>query len=300
MDSIKSLKIFVRLAENGSFSKTARELSLGQASVSKQISALEKMLKTKLISRTTRQLKLTEAGEKFKIQASAIVEQYDFVIGEFKELKAKPSGLIRLSSTNLIGREYIVPILAEFNKSYPEIVVDHYLSEAQSNLVLEGIDLTIRLGEMTDSTHRALQIGALSRVTVASKDFLKHFGVPKHPLDLERFPCVTYNGAPPVWDYQENGKSAQVKVTGPYRANNTEALKAACMEGLGIFRGSTTAVEKELKDKKLVEILSKFEIENVPVFAVTPGNKYLPEKVKVLISFLQGRFKNKKVFNPKL
>jgi DNA-binding transcriptional LysR family regulator len=179
MDRFQSFQLFVRVVENGSFSLTARETAISQATVSKQISDLELSLGVKLLARTTRRLNLTEAGERFYNDAKALLEQLDHIVSDVKSQKAKPAGTLRLATAIMFGRRQITPLLPLFRERYPDITIEHYLNDAPTDLVRDGIDLSLKVGQMKDSTHQARLLGTTPRVTVASPGFIETFGMPR-------------------------------------------------------------------------------------------------------------------------
>lgn len=298
MDEFRALRVFVRVVENGSFSKTAKDFQVSQATISKQIGELEENLKTKLLSRTTRSISVTEAGEKLYTQAKLILEQYSAAIGDVKNLRQKPSGTVRLGSTVLMGREFITPALKQFHELYPDIVVEHYVSDSNTDLVKYGIDVTIRVGDgLKDSTLMARKLLTMKRITAASKDFLKKYGIPKTPEDLEKFPCILNLGSdhPGRWEFlTKDGKKKIVNVTGPYGTNSADTLLAACNAGLGILRLTPLGFDKGFTSGNLVRILENYENDTISLYAVTPSISFVPQKTKVLIDFIHREFKTNK------
>jgi DNA-binding transcriptional LysR family regulator len=295
MDKFQSLQLFVRVVENGSFTLTAKEASLSQATVSKQVSELERELKAKLLSRTTRKLHLTEAGEKFYQNAKLILEQYSHAVGEVRNLKQQPAGTLRLASSIIFGRKYITPMLPRFMERYPDIVIEHYLSDSLTDLVQEGIDLSIRIGEMKDSSYQARRIGLTKRVTVASKAFVNRHGMPAHPRDLEKLPCLIYLGSsnPYEWKYfDKSGEAIVVKVDGPYRVNVSEAMREAILAGIGIFQAPIWLLGEELDTGKFVRLLTDYDTRGIPISAVMPESNYVPQKTRAMINFLAEEFKS--------
>jgi DNA-binding transcriptional LysR family regulator len=294
MDRLQSLLIFIRIIENTSFSATAREMHLTQSSISKHLDALESQLKTKLITRTTRQLHLTEEGEKFYRQAKSILEQYDYAIGEVKNSKANPSGTIRLATSVFFGRRYVTPLLAKFLNLYPEISLEHRLNDRIVDLIEEGIDLSIRIGEQKDSTYMARRIGLAKRVTVAAPELLQTYGLPKHPRELANYPCIIFSGLknPHSWNYvgKKEGEFV-VSVKGRYQTDVSEAMREALCAGIGIFPAPAWLIGRELQSGQLQQILQEFEPMASPIYAVTPPSAYVPQKVKLLTDFLANEFR---------
>jgi DNA-binding transcriptional LysR family regulator len=295
VDRLQALQILVRVVENASFSATAREMHLTQSSISKSLGALESQIKTKLITRTTRQLHLTEEGEKFYRQAKAILEHYDYAICEVKNFQTQPSGTIRLATSVFFGRSYITPILSGFFTRYPDINLEHRLDDQLVDLIEEGIDLSIRIGALQDSSYKSRRIGLARRVTVASPDLIKIHGLPKHPNELVNFPCIIFSGLknPYSWNYEDKQKRAiVVSVNGSYKTNVSEAIREALIAGIGVFPAPFWLVAPELQSGKLKQILRQFEPNASPIYAVTPPSTYVPQRVKLLTDYLAGEFKH--------
>lgn len=299
MDRLLSLHHFVRVVENGSFSGTAKEASVTQATISKQIGELEHELKTKLLSRTTRSLHLTEAGKRFYEQAKLILEQYNFAVGEIRNLKQKPAGTLRLASSIVFGRKYITPLIPKFIERYPDINIEHHMSDAMTDLVQEGIDLSIRIGDMKDSTYQARRIAVTRRVTIASKGLIKKYGMPQHPRDLSKFPCIIYLGqkAPYEWKYfDKRGNPIFVDITGPYRVNASEGVREAVLAGVGVFYAPVWLFGDEIQKNDLVHLLADYESPSLPIHAVMPQSAYIPQKTRTMIDFLAEEFKKNPSF----
>ncbi len=295
MDRLQSLQIFVRVIENGSFSATATEASVSQATVSKQVSDLEAFLGVKLLARTTRRLRLTEAGERFYKDAKGVLEQFDHVVGETRKLEGKPAGTLRLATAVMFGRRQVTPLLPRFRERYPDIDIEHYLSDAPTDLVRDGIDLAIKVGEQKDSTHQASRLGTVRRVTAASPAFLKRSGTPRRPSDLAELACLIFLGqaTPFEWRYVDRvSGSVTVPVAGGYRADTTEALLEAALAGMGLYNGPLSTCGEEILAGRLVLLLSDFEPEPVPLFAVMPHTAHVPQKTRVLIDFLREQFRH--------
>ena len=295
MDRLHSLQIFVRVVENGSFSVTAAEASLSQATVSKQISDLEAYLGVKLLARTTRRLHLTEVGERFYKDAKGLLEQFDHVVGETRNLEGRPAGTLRLATAVMFGRRQITPLLPRFRERYPDIEIEHYLSDSATDLVRDGIDLAIKVGEQKDSTHQASRLGTVRRVTAASPAFLKLVGTPQQPSDLTGLPCLIFLGqaTPFEWRYvQRGGGTLTVSVAGGYRADTMEALLEAALAGMGVYNGPLSTCGEEILAGRLVPLLSDFEPEPIALFAVMPHTAYVPQKTRVLLDFLREQFRH--------
>ncbi len=295
MDRFQSLHIFIRVVENGSFSLTATEAAVSQATISKQVSDLEAFLGVKLLARTTRRLHLTEAGQRFYQEAKGLLERFDHVVGETRSLESKPAGTLRLATAVMFGRRQITPLLPRFRKRYPDIVFEHYLSDSSTDLVRDGIDLAIKSGEQKDSTHQAIRLGTVQRVTAAAPAFLKQWGTPRQPSDLAGLSCLIFLGqtVPFDWSYWEAGRrDLTVTVSGFYRADTTEALLEAALAGMGIYNAPLSTCGEEISAGRLVRVLTEFEPAPIPLFAVMPHSAHVPQKTRVFIDFLREQFRH--------
>lgn len=293
MDRFSALEIFVRVVEIGSFSRTADALSISQSTVSKQITELEKQLQAKLFSRTTRRLFLTDAGERFYEQAKLILEQYAMALGDALNTRQTPSGTLRIATPILLGRKQLTPLLPRFFQRYPEIVIEHYLSDSATDLIRDGVDVSIRVGEMKDSSHQARKLGALQPVTVASPVFLERYPAILHPRDLARVPCLIYLHGPTPFEWSFSGAAGEtvsVVVDGPYRVNVFEALCEAALAGLGVLRAPLSACGADLEAGRLVRLLADYDAAIVPIYAVMPASSWIPQKTRVMVDFLVEEF----------
>ncbi|MFJ5300256.1 LysR family transcriptional regulator [Pseudomonas sp. NPDC088368] len=293
VDRFAALEMFARVVELGSFSKTAIELSVSQSTVSKQMSDLENHLQIRLLSRTTRRLSLTEAGEAFYADAKSILSQYARAVGDVVQAGQTPSGTLRIATPVLFGRKHLTPLLPVFFERYPEIVVEHVLSDSTMDLVRDGIDLSIHIGELKDSSHHGRKLGMLQPVTVASPAFLKDRPAILHPRDLVSVPCLIDLGqiAPFEWPFREStGEPCLIAVNGPYRVDVFEALCEAAIAGLGVLRAPLSACGEDLRAGRLVRLLTEFDPGFVPIHAVMPASSWIPQKTRVMVDYLIETF----------
>ncbi|MFJ3485917.1 LysR substrate-binding domain-containing protein [Pseudomonas sp. NPDC090202] len=300
MDRFAALEIFVRVVETGSFSGTATELSISQSTVSKQVKDLENRLQARLLSRTTRRLSLTDAGETFYEQAKGILEQYSMALGATAHARQSPSGTLRIASPILLGRKQLTPLLPRFFERYPGITVEHHLSDSATDLIRDGVDLSIRVGEMKDSSHQARKLGAFQPVTVASPEFLQRYPTIAHPRDLAAVPCLIYLSQPMpyTWSFTDaHGDACSVDVDGPYRVSVFEALCEAALAGLGVLRAPLSACGADLQAGRLVRVLPDYNAAFVPIYAVMPLSSWMPQKTRVMVDFLVEEFRGNACLN---
>lgn len=286
--------MFVRVVETGSFSAVAKEMNSTQPTISKNIAELESWLGAKLLSRSTRSLRLTETGTDYYERCVAIladVEDAEQMVGH---LQTQPRGTVRISTVVAFGRLHLVPRLEGFFKRYPEIRVDIRLSDRVVDLVEEGVDVAIRMGELADSSLIAKKLCTSPYVTVASPGYLKVNGIPKHPRDLREHNYIVYSdaGARSETRFKDHDEPFFVKVDGNLTTNNTEALRAALVAGIGIARTPRWLVADSIEAGQLVPVLAPFQPEPLAIHAVYPPGRHLPSKVRSFIDYISEEFKD--------
>jgi len=295
MDVMQSMAVFRRVVEAKSFSAVARETNMSQSTVSKHIASLEERLDTKLLNRSTRFLKLTEAGKEYYHHCIRILNDFQEAEASIGKGKINPTGTLRISTSAAFGRTCIVPYLNEFLASYPDINIDLIFDDDYTDLVKEGIDLAIRIGPLEDSSLIARKIGSSPRVVVASTDYLVKHGRPKKPADLLKHDCLFYSlqKSPDLWYFnstQEGDES--IRVSGRLKASSPDAICDATIAGLGISILGEWYVRDYVKQGKLKIILPDYKPTAYDIHAVYPERKFVPQKVKRMISFLSEKINN--------
>jgi len=294
MDVMHSMAVFRRVVEAKSFSAVARETNMSQSTVSKHIASLEERLDTKLLNRSTRSLKLTEAGKEYYQHCIRILNDFQEAEASVGKGKIDPTGTLRISTSAAFGRTYILPYLDEFLSTYPDIKIDLIFGDKYTDLVKEGIDLAIRIGPLEDSSLIAKKIGSSPRVVVASPEYLVNHGRPKKPADLVKHDCLFYSlqKSPDLWYFnstQEGDES--IRVNGRIKASSPDAVCDATLEGLGISILGEWYVRKHLKSGRLIKILPDFKPTAFDIHAVYPERRFVPQKVKRMIQFIADKIK---------
>jgi len=294
MDVMSSMAVFRRVVEAKNFSAVARETNMSQSTVSKHIAALEERLGTKLLNRSTRSLKLTEAGKEYYHHCIRILNDFQEAEASIGKGKIKPTGTLRISTSAAFGRTCLLPYLDEFFSAYPDINIDLLFDDDYIDLVKQGIDLAIRIGPLADSTLIARKIGTSPRVVVASTDYLVKHGRPKKPADLIKHNCLLYSlqKSPDLWYFnsaQEGDES--VRVSGRLKASSPDAICDATMEGLGISVLCEWYARKYIQEDRLKVILHDYHPTAYDINAVYPERKFVPQKVKRMIEFLAEKAK---------
>lgn len=288
MDLLIPMKAFVRVVEAGSFTAVATERNTTQPTISRQIAALEEHLGARLLTRTTRALTLTDDGRAFyehALRALEAVGEAENAVGRRQE---KPTGTLRLAVPVVLGRLHIVPRLAPFLARYPDVSIDLTMSDGFIDLVEQGIDLAIRVGEITDESLVARKIGMVRRLTVASPAYLKSNGTPRTPGDLQRHDCIVYTrlATGNRWHFASKDGPLSVTVSGRYRVDNSEAVREGVLAGLGIAVIPAFAFSDEITEGKVRVLLKSYEPKLLPLNAVYPSRRYVPPRVRAMIDFL--------------
>lgn len=286
MTAISDLDIFARVARTGNMSAAGREMGLSPAVVSKRVSLLEEQLGARLFQRTTRQLTLTETGEGYFKRVvdilSLVEEAEDFV----SRRNTKPRGLLKITAPTSFSRFHIAPYLAEFMQRYPDIELDFHLTDNYVDIIREGFDLAIRIGELQDSSLVAKKLAPDNRVICGAPGYLEKFGAPKTLADLEDHTCLSA-GAQDVWRVEGPGGQRQIRVKGAVRSNSAELVREALLSGLGLGLRSTWEIGSELSAGRLKVVLPEFRgSSNVAIYAVYPCREFMPSKVNVFIEYL--------------
>ncbi len=291
-DRLQELAVFVRAAESGSFSRAARELGLSQPSVSRIIGELEARLGVKLLLRTTRRITATDAGALFLDRAREILTEVEDAEDAARGLDSL-RGIIRLAIPVLYGTREIIPRLPKFLAAHPMLQVEMAVVDARQDLVAEGADLAIRLGELDNSAFGTRKLQTLERMVVASPFYLKARGTPKTPADLASHDCIFGPGnfGRDSWSFTKNGTEVSVDVRGRIHTDSGPGAFASVMAGLGIAMASTVMAGPEVKAGSLIPLLRSYRIEPVEVHAIFPGGRRPSAKVRALVDFLVQELK---------
>jgi DNA-binding transcriptional LysR family regulator len=293
MDRLEAMSIFLAVVEAGSLSGAARRQKTPLATVSRKISELESHLQTKLFNRSTHKVVLTEAGSSYVVACKRILadvmEAERAVSGEY----AAATGGLTVTAPVGLGRAYLIPILAEFLKAYPEIDVELVLNDRIMSLPEEQIDVALRMGLLPDSSLMALRLGGIRRIFCASPTYLAARGTPRTPNDLAGHDCVSYPSllSPDVWTFAGDESNLAVRVHSRLVVSNAEAACDAARAGIGITAAFSYLVESALKAGTLTTLLDEFQPPAWPVSLVYMAGRFLPIKVRAFLDFAAPRLK---------
>ncbi len=285
------------LAQQGSYTAAAARLGVSKAAMSQRIAELEGAAKVTLVQRTTRSLRLTEAGQRLVDDTRASFEQIEQSFAQVRDLAEQPGGLLRVTTPVALARQQLVPLLADFLKNYPDVRIELDLSDRLSALATEGFDLAIRHTARPPDTHVAWALCATASVLVATRAYLRKHGEPKTPDDLQAHNCLHYPRAQetPAWTFEpcdpQGGERVTVPVSGSLAANNSEALREAALMGAGIALMPDFSAQAALRQGKLVRVLPDWKPVGAfaeTIYAIRPYAPHVPRAVTALVAHLRG------------
>tara|TARA_R110002167_G_scaffold53_2_gene382 strand:- start:101437 stop:102303 length:867 start_codon:yes stop_codon:yes gene_type:complete len=275
---------FVNIAETESFTQASKKMAISTAQVSRQISALEKRLDTKLFYRTTRKVSLTAEGRVFYQHCRSVLDGLDEAERAITNLQSKPHGKIKLTAPITYGEQQIMPLVNDFMKNYADVEVYANLSNQKIDLVEEGYDLAIRLGKLADSTLMAKKLGKRVNYACASPTYLNKYGVPHSLSELNKHSCLL--GTLDYWHFREAGKEKKIRVSGRLRYNSGYSLVDAALKGLGIVQLPDYYIQQYLQSGELVSFLDNYREPDEGIWAVYPHNRHLSPKIRLLVDYL--------------
>lgn len=288
MDLLSAMRTFRTVVELESFSAAARQLDLVNSAVSRQVAELERHFGCQLLYRTTRAMHLTSEGKYYLEQFNEVLTRLDGLESRSRQQEGRIAGRLRITAPTEVGKLGIHRDVTAFLHRHPEVEISWLLVNRFVNLVEEGIDLAIRVGPLEDSGLIARHYDDTRVKLVASPDFLAAHGMPAHPRELARLPCVidSSNLQPGRWSYRDGDRERQVSVTGNIEANLGELAAEFAAAGLGITRLPDFLVCPYLETGELLSVLEPFELPPLPVSLVYPANRIANPVLKALVGFL--------------
>lgn len=290
MDRLDAMRLFVRVAEIGSFSAVAQQLGIARSVVTRQIAALEAHLGCKLMARSTRRLTLTSAGTGYLEKCRVILNLVEAAETDIAAERLTPRGNIRISLPLSFGLKRVAPLLLDFARDYPEVGLDMDYSDRRQNLIEEGIDLSIRITRQLAAGDVARKLGVSRMKVVAAPNYLARHGRPLQPAELAHHEFLGYTlaGTGTV-QFVVDGQPLAVHVRSRLNANNGDVLMEAAARGMGITCHPDFIVDEYLADGRVEQILTDFPLPELGIYAMLPGNRQVPHRVRVLMDFLVER-----------
>ncbi|WP_339773232.1 LysR family transcriptional regulator [uncultured Paraglaciecola sp.] len=282
---------FVAVAETHSFTAASKQLGTSVAHISRQVSALETRLKIKLFHRSTRKVVLSESGEVYYQQCRRVLDNLADAEKLVSNFHDTPKGNVRLTAPITYGEEVIMPIVNEFLLAYPEINVRVDLSNQRADLLYEGYDFAIRLGHLADSNLIARKLSARKLIACATPDYLTLHGEPINLDDLSQHNCLV--GTADSWRFMHNNKSEKILISGRLRCNSGHSLVKAALKNIGLIQLPDYYVQPYIETGELIPVLDNYQMTEEGIWALYPDKHYLPNKIKVLLDFIQQHLKDK-------
>lgn len=284
------MAVFAKVVETKSFSEAARRLRLSKSAVSKHITRLERDLKARLVNRTTRRLSLTEVGTAFYEHCARMVAEAEAADLVVSRLHATPSGVLKLTAPSAFGHLEIAPGISELLTRYPEMSVQMAMNDRPVDLAEEGYDIAIRLTQEPPQNVVARKLTTVRWVICAAPRYFAQHGTPRTPQDLQAHNCLFYSylASSIGWRFHSQRGDVEVRVTGNFTANNSEALREAALRGLGVALLPTFTAAGDIRDGRLTPVLQDQEVEGAvanDVYAIYLPTRYLSPKVRAFIDF---------------
>ena len=285
MNKLDSMAVLVAVVQEGGFAAAARRLGLSPSVVTRAVSDLEKMLNVRLLTRSTRVVKVTEAGERY-------AQDCQRMLGELEEIEKAASGAhlsvrgkLVISTSTMYGKIKVNTVVLEYLRRYPDAEIECRYVDRQVNLLNEGVDIAIRIGDLPDSSYHATPLSSARRVVCASPEYLARHGVPSHPRDLMNHSVISALGVEPGtrWKFQERLTALQIPIKPRLLTSCNEQAISAAMEGVGVTRLLSYMVERQLENGSLVELLKDFGPPAVPIQALQPQGLLASRKVRAFI-----------------
>ncbi len=295
-DTLTGMAVFASVVELGSFTKAADRLGMSKSAISKQVSRLEDRLGVQLMTRTTRRLSLTEAGESFYRSCARVVAEAEAAELEMSHRQEVPVGRLRVNVPVSFGLAHLGPVLTDFMRVHPGITLEVGYQDRFVDLIEEGWDVAVRIGSLPDSSLRARRICESRRVIAAAPAYWKRHGKPTHPEELRDHACFlyAYSSHPRDWSFRGQDGQFRVRVDGPLLVNNGELAVEAAIAGLGVVDTPIFLCEEEIRAGKLEIALSEYEDMRIGIHAVYPPSRHMSAKVRAFIDFLASRFSDRK------
>jgi DNA-binding transcriptional LysR family regulator len=291
-DTFNEMSVFARVVAAGSLSAAARDLGLSPAMVSRRLAALESRLGVRLLSRTTRSLRLTDEGATYYESCSRVLSEIAQADASVAAGRQEPQGVLRVALPVSFGHQYVAPLVPGFAARHPNVQLSLSLSDRHVNLIEEGFDVAVRIAALADSSLAARKLAPNHRVVCASPVYLRRHGTPRAPEDLVQHNCLIASDSNALWEYKDpEGKSGVVRVSGRYACDHSEVLREWALAGLGITLRSTWDVRPHLESGALVSLFPAYSFDrDVAIYAVYPHRRHLPAKTRAFIDFLADSF----------
>jgi DNA-binding transcriptional LysR family regulator len=292
MDKLDAMNAFAKVVASGSYAEAARQLGLTRSAVSKAVTELEELLGARLLDRTTRRTSPTEVGRAYYERCIDILASIEETELQVSRLHDEPRGVLRINAPMSFGIRYLGGAIADFMAAYPDLKIELLLNDRFIDPLEEGVDVTVRIGALADSSLIARKLAPARRVLVASPDYLARHGEPLAPEDLARHRCLNYGHvtATQRWELATGEETIAVPIASYLCSNNGDVLREAALKGNGITLLPTFIVGEDIKTGRLRVVLASDAPTSLAIYALYAPNRYLAAKTRLLIDFLVARF----------
>lgn len=299
MDRLTEMQIYVAVAESEGFAAAARRLNISPPVATRAVADLEARLGVKLLNRTTRYVRVTDAGQRYLEDARRVLIAADEADEAAIGVNAEPRGHFTVTAPVLFGRMYVMPGIVDYLQRFPATEVSALFVDRVVNLLEEGVDVALRIGELGDSSYNALRLGSVRRVLCASPDYLARYGLPLHPNALRDHQLIvaTNLGTNVEWRFNQDGKPLAIRIKPRLSVTSIDSAIEAAVRGLGITRVMSYQVAQELAQGRLKILLREFEPEIVPVHVLHREGRYASAKIRSFIDFMAERLRGNKSLN---
>lgn len=290
MDRIDLMRAYVAVAETGSFTTAAQRLGMAPQLVSKYVRALEDQLDAQLFNRSTRSVRLTETGAGYLDKCTQLLEDFDELTAAVRQDHRAPQGKLVVAAPATYGELYLADIIADFALTYPKVQIDLQLSDRYVNLLDEGVDVAIRIGNLDDSSFISRKLTDARLVYCASPQYLAHNGIPQRPEDLSEHDCVLDSNfrMGTSWPFADHKGTRKIDVSGRLKANSASAARRFALKDGGVLLCPEYVVENDFEDGALTPVLERYWPERLGVFAVYLENRHLSAKVRVFVDLMRA------------
>ncbi len=303
MDRLHLMTVFVAVAEEQGFAAAARRLAMSPPAVTRAISALEERLAVKLLNRTTRFVRATEAGLRYLEDARKILHDVDVADEAAAGINAEPQGHLTVTAPVMFGQLHVIPGVVDYLNQFPKTQVNTVFLDRVVNLLEEGIDVGVRIGELPDSSMRALKVGQVRTILVASPEYINRKGIPNHPEELRKHDIIASNSSSLVsnWQFRSNDNTKQlnqaVRLNARLNVNSNLSAIEAAIQGFGITRILSYQASKQLQSGQLKILLENFEPEPLPINIVHREGRLATTKVRAFIDLMADKLRSNRSLN---
>ena len=299
MDKFNLISIFIAVVDTNGFAAAARKLNISPPAVTRAINELETQLNVRLLTRTTRKVRVTDAGARYVEDCRKIIAELSEADESVGGSHGAPRGRLTLTAPVLFGSKFVTPIVAEYLQTYPEVSASCLFLDRIVNMMDEGIDVAIRIGELPDSSMQSIRVGQVRRVICAAPGYLKQYGIPRKPEDLQNHSIISANSmdSSPEWTLMEDGVARVIKLQSRFTTSSNDSAIAATAGGFGLTRLLSYQIADFLRAGQLKTLLGQCEPPALPIHVVHREGRHASKKARAFIDLAVARLRANKALN---